>query len=503
MALSKVVEEKLREHISEISDIPIDLEIPRYDHGDFSLNIAFKLAKVKKSPQEIAIQLSETLTNKIPDLRFEAISGFINITIRSQILETYFFNFLSEEPTQTGNEKILIEYVSANPTGPLHIGHGRWAVIGDTLYRLLKTMNIDIDNEFYVNDAGNQIHLFNESIEAKKNGRPIPDKGYGGQFIDELIKKKPINISNIDFVINCQKSTLNQLKCSFNQWFKESSLHKKNILNQIKNEFQDHIYEKDNAIWFKTTNFKDDKDRVIQKENGELTYFAADIIYHLNKINRGYTHLINIWGADHHGYIKRIKASVSAKNPSIKLSVILGQLVNLYKNGEPVKMSKRTGELIELQEVIDDIGIDATRYYLLEKKADQPLDFDLTQASEKNMENPVYYIQYAHARICTILNKATGMPLHEIDELNDADRKLMLHGARYYDALYDAAHHYEVYKLTQFLYELAKLFHSFYQKNQVITSNQVHKKRLSILTTTKKIIQHCGNILGISTPEKM
>lgn len=501
MSLKCIVQDKLNLILDDANNI--ELDIPRYEHGDFALNIAFKLAKTKrKAPNIIAAEISEKLNKNNSELSATSIGGFINIKISNDTLYDYFTTFLNVAPKIKNDVPILLEYVSANPTGPLHIGHGRWAVIGDALFRLLKTIGQTVKNEFYINDAGNQIHLFNQSIEAKKNNLNIPEGGYGGHFIDHVISNNN-HLSNIDFTIEYQRNTLKELRCEFDNWFKESQLHAQDILATIKSEYPNHIYEKDGALWFKTIDFNDDKDRVIQKENGDLTYFAADIIYHLNKINRGFSHLINIWGADHHGYIKRIESVIKAKNNNTKLTVILGQLVHLFKNGVPVKMSKRTGELIELKEVMDEIGVDATRYFLLDKKPEQTLEFDLSIASEKSMENPVYYIQYAHARICTIIEKTEGLKLNQNIEINDIDRRLMLEGSRYYDQLFDAAKNLEPYKVTQYLHELAKVFHSFYQKNHVINNDEVHGKRLEIIKTTKQIIQHCASILGISTPEKM
>ncbi|RAP24096.1 arginine--tRNA ligase [Candidatus Marinamargulisbacteria bacterium SCGC AG-343-K17] len=505
MSLKRIVQETIKSCLDDATEIKEDIEIdiPRIEHGDYALNIAFKLAKMRKrNPHQIADELSEVVNNKGTSITAESASGFINVKLDNNVLFDYFITFLNQPPKVDCKDKILLEYVSANPTGPLHIGHGRWAVIGDTLFRLLTTVGINVTNEFYINDAGNQINLFNQSIEAKRNNQKMPENGYGGHFIDYVIKENK-GLSNVDFVIEHQKKTLHNLRCEFNEWFKETKLHQKDILEEVKKEYGDYIYEKEGAIWFRTTDFNDDKDRVIRKENGDLTYFAADIMYHMNKINRGFSHLVNIWGADHHGYIKRIESSIKAKNDDTKLTVILGQLVHLFKNGEPVKMSKRTGELIELSEVIEEIGVDATRYFLLDKKPEQTLDFDLNIASEKSMENPVYYIQYAHARICTIIEKTNGLDNNNDLTLNEMDRKLMLHGARYYDALYEASHHYEPYKLTQYLHELAKIFHSFYQKNHIINDSKIHQQRLQIIQTTKKIIQHCSNILGISTPEKM
>ncbi|MEC8678111.1 MAG: arginine--tRNA ligase, partial [Candidatus Margulisiibacteriota bacterium] len=433
------------------------------------------------------------------------LNGYINIKLNIKELYKSFIEFMDNKPNCNKKDHILLEYVSANPTGPLHIGHGRWAAIGDSLYRLLKATGYNVSSEFYINDAGNQIKIFNDSIEAKINNEAPPENGYGGHFLDVLIENKTENETNIDYVINYQKQILKKMNCSFDKWFKETTLHEKNILEEIKQEYKDYIYEQNNAIWFKTTKFNDEKQRVIQKENGDLTYLAADIVYHMNKIKRGYNNIINIWGADHHGYVERISSVIKASGKTIKFNVILGQLVHLYKNGEPVKMSKRTGELIELAEVINEIGADATRFFLLEKKPEMHLDFDLAKAQEKNMDNPVFYIQYAHARICAIITKINDGNYQENNnlELNNKDRQLMLYGSRYYDSLLEHAEKLEVHKVATYIYNLCKIFHSFYKDNKVIYDNQLHLKRKNILLVTKHIITHCLEILGVSCPEKM
>ena len=503
MSLKTVIEKQLSKCID--NDINIEIEIPRYEHGDFSSNISFKLAKnLKRNPKEIAVELSKKINDSNSDIQAIAIGGFINIKVDDSFLKAYFQSFLEKKVKLDNNEKILIEYVSANPTGPLHIGHGRWAVIGDCIYRLLKTVGHSVNSEFYVNDAGNQITIFNKSIEAHKDGKTLSENSYGGYFIDHIAKNNQTT-DHVSYTINHQKEVLSKINCLFDQWFRESSLHETtDIKETLKNEYHDFIYEKDGATWFKTTEFNDDKDRVIIKENGDLTYFAADIVYHLDKINRGYTQLINIWGADHHGYIERIRSCIKAKNKNIKLTVILGQLVKLFKDGKQIKMSKRTGDLIELNEVIEEIGVDATRYFLVEKKAEQPLDFDLTAAKEKSMENPVYYIQYAHARICTIEEKTNGKTIdNKNDKQTEHERKLILLGSRYYDILIESANNYEPYKIAQYLVELARQFHSFYQECPIIVNDTVNASRLNIIMTTKKIIKHASNILGLSTPEKM
>ncbi|MGC6368054.1 MAG: arginine--tRNA ligase [Candidatus Marinamargulisbacteria bacterium] len=498
--VKNALEKNVESHLSKVQDY--ELAIPKNNQGDFALNIAFKLAKdLKMPPQKIAEELKSQLI-KCNDISCSVSGGYVNLTLNNDALYKFFTTFLNTAPNIKSSEKILIEYVSANPTGPLHIGHGRWAAIGDTLYRLLKSVGYSIEREFYINDAGNQIRLFKESVIAIQENSKAPENGYGGKFVETIAHSNTPIDNIIDDVINYQKRTLASMQCEFENWFKESTLHEEDIIQCIKDAFPSYVYEKDTALWFKTTLHGDDKDRVIKKENGDLTYFAADIVYHLNKVNRGYSTILNIWGADHHGYVPRVSAVIAALKKNVTFDVILGQLVHLFKNGEPVKMSKRTGELIELAEVIEEIGADATRYFLLEKKPDHQLDFDLSIAKEKNINNPVYYIQYAHARISNILNK-TEDTFMVTKKLNEKDRELMIIGARYYDVLIDAATNREPYKICHYLYDLAKSFHSFYKQNHILENNEVHQGRLEIIKVTQKIIQHCCMILGISTPNKM
>jgi arginyl-tRNA synthetase len=485
-------------------DYPIRLDIPNDpSHGDYALTIAFSLAKqLKQSPQVIATTLATAITTNTP-FEATAINGFINIRIPLTHILTYLESSLDTPPHLETSDRILLEYVSANPTGPLHIGHGRWAVIGDCLYRLLTYLGVSVTRECYVNDAGHQVTLFNESVDCVRKGIPIPENGYGGDFIPYLVDHCGPDQAPIDFVQAYQTETLHRMDCHFDGWFSETTLHKNGrILADIRDMFGDYVYEKDGAVWFKTTHFGDDKDRVLQKENGDLTYFAADTLYHIHKINRGYTHLINIWGADHHGYIKRMESVIKATQKPVKFQVILGQLVHLYKNGEPVKMSKRSGDLVALRSVIDEIGSDALRYFMIEKKPELHMDFDLELAKQKTMANPVYYIQYAHARLCRIIERSEGMPGVTRD-LNDGDRELALMGCRYHNQLVEAGASFNVHHIPSYLYALAKLCHTFYTNNPIIYDNAVHTERLHIIATTKRILSHGLSLLGISSPQKM
>lgn len=482
------------------------VEVPRYTHGDYTTNIAFSFAKkLKKSPIQIASALADRVNAQRSILSATAESGFLNITINDDALYDYFLTCL-DTPCQTASPKtMLLEYVSANPTGPLHIGHGRWAVIGDCLARLLTRVGHSVDREFYVNDAGNQIRLFNDSIEAVRNNKVPPEDGYHGDFI-QFVAASNGDDSHVSFTMNYQKDVLNKLLCVFDDWFLESSLLSKGaIRDQLTQYFQPFMVEKDGAVWFRTTDFGDDKDRVLIKASGDFTYFAMDALYHAEKINRNYDVLMNIWGADHHGYIERIKAVIQAIRPGTKFSVILGQVVHLFNDGGPLKMSKRTGDIVALDDVMNDIGVDATRFFLVNRKPELTLDFDLNLAKKDAADNPVYYIQYAHARICTILDKCTALPLAHSEDLtlNTDARRLVLHVCRYHETLLDAAERCEPYKVSQYLYDCAKLFHSFYQTNRVINQDTVSPVMHAIVSVVKRVLCDAADILGVSMPTKM
>lgn len=414
-------------------------------------------------------------------------------------------------PYPNTDQRILVEYVSANPTGPLHIGHGRWAVLGDVLVSLLKATNHDVTSEFYINDAGKQVTMFYDSIDAVKKDLPIPEDGYHGQYIHDLAEqdKDPLQV-NIDH----QKSTMGKLDVTFDQWFSEKELHQgtqiQDFLTLLKEKKL--VYDQDGALWFKSTAYGDEKDRVLIKADGNFTYFLVDFLYHYKKVERGYTQLINIWGADHHGYVPRVRAGLEAfygddyKKDS-RFTVMIGQLVSLKRNGQPVRMSKRTGEMITFEEVINEIGPDAVRYFLIEKSPDTHVDFDMDLAVKKSLENPVYYIQYAHARICSILKKSDSIEvpdsISDLD-LNDVERATILHCSRVYDVCWDAAQSLAPYRLTHYLFQLAKQFHSFYENCPILSATPTdQKKRLFILTQVKKTLIYVLNILNISAPESM
>ncbi len=483
--------------------------------GNYATPLAFGLAKtLRKSPKHIAEDFCTLLNNNSTynsNFLFTAVNGYINITLKDTYLWHMFTSYFNTPFTfAKDTDSILLEFVSANPTGPLHIGHGRWAVIGSVLANLFDVVNKNFKTEFYINDEGNQIKKFRDSIQAVQEGKPIPEDGYHGAYIKDLAQSK--NDPLLTTIAN-QRQTLSLIHVEFDTWFSENTLHmQKDIVNVLKLlESSGVTYTENNAIWFKTSDFGDDKDRVLVKSDGTYTYFLVDIAYHNHKIKRGFNKLYTILGADHHGYVQRMNAAINAlgkiHQKEISLIIVIGQLVNLFRDGEPVKMSKRTGDMITLQEVVEEIGIDATRYFLIEKSTDTHVDFDLALAKKKSNENPVYYIQYAHARLCTLIEKfpqsETHNQLHHIN-LEPAERHLLSHALKLQDDIEDAVQQLAPYKIAQYTYELARLFHSFYQACPILkATDDVQQSRIIICRCLKKQLAYCLNLLGISAPAKM
>ncbi len=488
------------------------LELPKHDsHGDYATNCAFMLTKVlKRSPQSIALEICEKLESQelSEAIRFEPLNGFINLTLSDTLLWNQFSALFSKKPSfSVSKTPILLEYVSANPTGPLHIGHGRWAVLGSVLNALLNYTDHVVSSEFYINDAGNQVRLFYDSVNALKEGRSIPDEGYHGHYVQELAQ---LDEDPLQENLKTQRASLKRIGVQFDNWFSEKLLHDDDEVAQAIQDLtiKGYTFEEEGALWFKSTEFGDTKDRVLIKKDGQYTYFAVDIAYHRNKLKREYGRLINIWGADHHGYVPRVKAAIKAlTTPDNEvLNVMIGQMVNLLRDGEPVKMSKRTGELISLDEVVDEIGVDATRYFLIQKSPDSHIDFDLDVAKKKNNENPVYYIQYAHARICRILEKAGDFSSEtlSVNKFRLTERRLIFHCLQCYDTIRESAQLLMPHKLTQYAWELARLFHHFYEDCPILKASDTEKKkRLIMVSQTRECLRLCLGILGISAPTKM
>lgn len=527
------------------AEIPaFTVEIPREkSFGDFATNVAMLLGKeAKMAPRKIAEQLLANLENT-EDL-FEKVEiagpGFINFYLGTDWLYQIVPQVLREGDNYGKSnfgqgEKIQLEFVSANPTGLLHMGNARGAALGDTLSNVLQAAGYDVTKEFYINDAGNQIENFGKSLEARYLqllGEKVafPEEGYHGQDIIESVQKIIAEVGDqylkVDGTLRREfliqkalaeklaniKNDLAAFGVEYDVWFSEQTLHDSGAITKTIEELQEkgYIYEKEGALWLKTTEFGDEKDEVLVRSNGVPTYFAADIAYHRNKFERGFKRVINIWGADHHGHVARMKGAMRAfgYDPDA-LQVILMQLVRLFRNGEIVRMSKRSGQYITLSELVDEVGKDAARFFFVMRSADSHLDFDLDLAKAESSENPVYYVQYAHARVCSIL-KANIDELPRFEEVDfsllkeEAERALMRKIADLPDEIISAAVHYEPHRLTYYAHELASLFHSFYNSCRVLIDDvELRKARTLLIEATRITLRNVLQLLGVSAPERM
>ena len=527
------------------------VEIPRdASHGDFACSVAMSLAKsARMAPLKIAEAISAHLECQGPIGAVEvAAPGFINIRLSPAWLNNNLKDILAQGPAygRSGvgqGERVLLEYVSANPTGPLHVGHGRWAAIGSGLANLLRAAGFAVDQEFYVNDAGNQMQLLGRSIEVRMRQQQgeaveLPEDAYHGGYMQEVAQaaaeKLGVAVFNLpeaervesltafarDYLLDSQKATLAAMRTHFDRYFSERTLHQAGRVEEALEHLKStgHLYEQDGAWWLRSTAFGDDKDRVVLRDNGQPTYLAADIAYHWDKLKRGYTRLVNIMGADHHGYVARLNAAVQACGGSPDtLRVIIGQMVNLFRDGEPVRMSKRSGEMVTLQEVIDEVGADAARYFLMMRSTDTTLDFDLGLAVRESADNPVFYVQYAHARISSILRMAAqAHPDWDLtpEALRDValeplmmpeERHLLLKLAALPDEVAQAALAMEPYRLPRYAQELATSFHQFYTNCRVLTEDAgLTRARLALITGTRAVLHTVlEDLVGVSAPERM
>lgn len=552
----------------EAGELPLNeipqpsLERPREEgHGDWACTIAMRLAKAAHmNPRAIAQVIVDHLpANNLVESFEIAGPGFINLSLTNAS-----FQAVVSEARQQGSDfgkselsepcKVNLEYVSANPTGPMHVGHGRWAALGDAIARVMRHAGYSVDEEFYINDQGNQMNVFGNSIVVRYQqllGQDVemPEACYGGAYIKDIAQAiidadgdKWLDANEderlVDFrergyamMLDSVKDTLSAFGNNFDTWFSERSLFvadengetKQQRAFDVMNE-KGLLFEAEGATFFRSTDYGDDKDRVLVKANGDLTYFMSDVAYHYDKMQRGYDHLIDIWGADHHGYIQRCKAMMAAWGYPDALEVVLGQLVNLLRDGEPVRMSKRTGEMVTFQELIDEVGVDATRYLMLSKSADQAIDFDIEVAKKQDSSNPVYYVQYAHARICSILRKAgeaRGMNVESagIEEIvaelglddidlsplaHESELALMRKMADFSELVAGAARDRAPFRLTHYAQELAGLFHSFYGNCHVLGEEEsVERARLALVDSTRIVLALSLDLLGVSAPERM
>ncbi|WP_330994916.1 arginine--tRNA ligase [Staphylococcus pseudintermedius] len=537
--------EKSIQQANIVESIPeIKIEIPKdTKNGDYATNIAMVLTKLaKRTPREIAQLIVDHLDTEAAHVKKIDIAGpgFINFYLDSSYLNAVIDQAL-ELDTQFGrvaeskNKKILVEYVSANPTGDLHIGHARNAAVGDTLCNILDAAGYDVTREYYINDAGNQITNLAKSIEARYlqhlgQKAEMPADGYHGQDIKnigaDLAKKQPnlMDLSDderlktfrqlgVDYEMAKLKQDLADFNIHFDNWFSETSLYEKGEIKAVLERMKEngYTYEQDGATWLRTTDFKDDKDRVLIKKDGTYTYFLPDIAYHYDKFQRGNDNLINLFGADHHGYINRLKASLETFGvDSDRLEIQIMQMVRLMQDGEEVKMSKRTGNAITLREIMDEVGIDGARYFLTMRSADTHFDFDMALAKEQSQDNPVYYAQYAHARICSILRQAEAQG-YQVEKgadyqtiTNDKAIELLKKVAEFEPMIEGAAEARAPHRVTNYIQDLAAHFHKFYNAEKVLTEDQAKTKaHLALIDAVRITLRNALQLVGVTAPEQM
>jgi len=568
-AISQLVSSAVAEAVSAgelaLPELPDPgLERPRDpNHGDWATTVALRSAKAAgMQPRQVAEIVAARIAAH-PDIDAVEIAGpgFINLRLSASALQR-----VLREARQAdrdfgrvdigGGKRVQVEFVSANPVGPMHVGHGRWAALGDSMARVLKHGGWSVEREFYINDAGVQMDIFAKSVAARYLelcGQTVEfaDEWYQGAYITEIAREiladegevwadAPAGEREAHFkekayaqVLAHLKRVLHGMGVDFDVWFSERTLHAAGPdggPSEVERGIEalreaGYIYEHETAVWFRSTDFGDDKDRVLVKADGEYTYFAADIAYHKDKFDRGFDRVINIWGADHHGYVARMKAACAALGHEGQLDVVIGQLVNLLRAGEPVRMSKRTGEMVTFEELLDDVGADAARYWFLRRSTDQQVDFDIEVAKEQSADNPVYYVQYAHARICSILGKAAAASgsrdeAASADELAerliaadtdlspltaDAELALMRRLSEFADVVEIAARDLAPYKLTRYAEDLAASFHQFYTQCRVVDPAEpaLTSARLYAVDATRRALRCVLALLGVSAPERM
>ncbi|MDD5130385.1 MAG: arginine--tRNA ligase [Candidatus Omnitrophica bacterium] len=516
----------------------ISLELPTDNRfGDFTTNISLKLSKLlKRPPQAIAAELvfclqreiSKTSLQKIvTQVKVEGV-GFVNFYLK----ENYFYDKLKViiaqgkaalRSTNGAGRKVLIEFVSANPTGSLSVAHARQAAVGDCLANILAFIGFDVQREYYLNDEGNQINILGGSVDLRLKelqGQKIefPENYYQGDYIYDIAReadKQKIKDTSLgdfaaDYILRIIKQELIDFGVNFDCWYSQKQLAKSGKIEQAFSRLKEKgfLYEQDGALWFKSTSFGDDKDRVIIKSDGSQTYLAPDIAYHEDKFNRGFSWLINLWGPDHHGYINRIKAAIEAfGHKPDELSVIIVQLATIFRNGQPVQMSTRRGQYITLREVLDEVGADAARFFFLMRRTSSHLDFDLEVAKKQSAENPVFYVQYAYARICSILRSSAIEIKNDLDlsVLKEKEELSLIKKLLEFDTILNICRATcDPYMLTVYLQELSESFHKFYDLHRVLDQGEVLTCARLALIKGVKIVLSCGlELLGITQPEKM
>jgi arginyl-tRNA synthetase len=543
--LVKIIRDSLKKlWIETVPDIEVEVP-PKDSMGDMATPVAMSIASaLKRPPKKIAEEIVDSIRDKAI---FEKIDiagpGFINFTFSKEYLYSemkkllmHKGGFLREDIGK--GKRVQIEFISANPTGPLHLGHGRGGATGEALSNLLKAAGYKVEREYYINDAGKQVKLLGLSVFARYQQLlgieyPFPEEGYRGGYIEEIadriIKEDSDKYMNANFdevsdyfidyayrkILSGIENDLKDFGITFDIWQSERELYEKGYIDRTIQDLRikDFIYEKDGAIWFKSTAFGDDKDRVVIKKDGEYTYFASDIAYHKKKVEKGYDEIIDIWGADHHGYIQRVQGVIEALGyPKDNLKILLVQMVTLLRAGKPVQMSKRAGEFITLREVMDEVGADTTKFIFLTRRADSHLDFDLEAAKAQSSENPVFYVQYANARVNSIFAHAKEKGVNT-EELYDTDltflstheeiriiRKLLM-----YPMVFEGAvNAHEPHRITFYLQELSGMFHPYYNKYRVINDNiELSRARLALCGAIRVVLRDGLEILGVTAPEKM
>ena len=536
------------------------LERPKDEsNGDWASTVALRSAKLaRRAPRDIAQAIVEHLPENQVIAKTEiAGPGFINFTLQDAALQNVVARVRAEREDFGRSDiagekkKVNLEYVSANPTGPMHVGHGRWAALGNALARVMRFAGYDVYEEFYVNDHGVQMDVFANSIVVRYLqlcGQDIemPEKCYGGLYVRDIAQaildedgekwvdadpqEREVNFRERGYkaMLDSVKQTLSGFGNNFSCYFSERSLYAKgedgkSAVDRALEAFREagYVYEKEGATWFRSSAFGDEKDRVLIKGNGETSYFMSDCAYHYDKIMRGFDLLIDIWGADHHGYVPRCEAMMSAWNRPGDLEVVLGQLVNLLRDGVPVRMSKRTGEMVTFNELIDEVGADSTKYLMLSRSSDQAIDFDIEVAKKRDATNPVYYVQYAHARICSILRKAAGVEDSgaDMDAIvervvpQDANLSLLVHESElalmrkmedFGDLVAGAARDRAPFRLTHYAQELAALFHSFYTNCHVLgVEEELSHARLALADAVRINLAQALDLLGVTAPTSM
>ena len=516
----------------------ITLERPKNrDHGDYATSIALQLAKAAgKNPREIATILQSAIAGIKGVTKVDiAGPGFINITLnrasQAELVRTILTNRYEYGRGATlSGVSINLEFISANPTGPLHLGHTRWAAVGDALGRVFSAAGAHVTREFYINDRGRQMDLFGQSVQAAAQGRPIPEDGYQGNYIADLAKEvvaaNPSISTSEEFreaaykvQLAQQQRVLETFHTHFDVWFSERSLHESGAVEHAleKLRAQGHVFEQDGAVWLRTTDFGDDKDRVILKEDGDLTYFASDTAYYINKRERGADICIYMLGADHHGYIHRLKATAACAgdDANYNVEIMIGQLVKIMEGGEELKLSKRAGTIITLEELVEKVGVDAARYTLIRYPVDTPMVMDIDVLRRNTNENPVYYVQYAHARIAGVLRNSQELgissDLTSFDPAqltHDRENELLGSLAEYPRVVASAAQFREPHRVARYLEELAGVYHGFYADCRVIPLGDepiapIHSARAALCAATMQVLSNGLDLLGVSAPDRM